>query len=214
MDAKLIGFKNEANAVARASEVVFIDPNSVELCTPASVWTDLNQHDANRNHPHAFFNRGYFIESKRAGLILGGDWDVLASPHFSELLEYVAVLEHIEERKHWSQSEFCKRCVRAIELGYFSKGFKDTVEFIEGRVTQLEQLIASIKRFGVNPANDIYDNISINIDSNGCYRFNNRGHHRLAIARILGLEKVPVLIVVTHDKARSIQIVSCQNEED
>ena len=214
MDAKLIGFKNEANAVARASEVVFIDPNSVELCTPASVWTDLNQHDANRNHPHAFFNRGYFIESKRAGLILGGDWDVPASPRFSQLLEYVAVLEHVEARKHWSQSEFCKRCVRAIERGYFSKGFKDIADFIEGRVTQLEQLIASVKRFGVNPANDIYDNISINIDSNGCYRFNNRGHHRLAIARILGLEKVPVLIVVTHDKARSIQIVSCQNEED
>lgn len=208
MDAKLIGPNNETGGVGMAPEVVFINPKLVEWCTPASVWTDLNQHDANRNHPHAFFNRGYFIESKRAGSIVGGDWDVPSSPRFSQLLEYVAVLEHIEEKKHWSHSEFCKRCVRAIELGYFSKGFKDIADFIEGRVTQLEQLIASIKRFGVNTADDICDNISINIDSNGCYRFNNRGHHRLAIAQILGLEKVPVLIVVIHENARSIQSVS------
>jgi len=204
MDAKLIGLNNETGAVAKAPEVVLINPKLVELCTPASVWADLNQHDANRHHPHAFFNRGYFIETKRAGSILGGDWDVPASPRFSELLEYVAILEHIENKRHWSQSEFCKRCVRAIELGYFSKGFKDSAGFIEGRVTQLEQLIASIKRFGVNSADDLYDNVSVNIDSNGCYRFNNRGHHRLAIARVLELEKVPVLIVVTHEKANLV----------
>jgi len=201
MEAQVREMNDQTGVAGAVHEVVFINPNLVERCTPASPHTDLNQHDANKKHPHAYFNRGYFIESKRAGLVLGGDWDAPPSPRFDELLEYVAIREHMTGEKDWSKSEFCKRCVRAIKSGYYSKGIKSPRDFFEGRLSQLEKLISSIANYGVHPAHDVYDNISVNIGSDGAYMFNNRGHHRLAIARNLGVNLVPVLIVVTHKNA-------------
>lgn len=181
-------------------QIVFVDPNVVERCTPASPQTDLNQFDGNRDHPHAFFNRGYFIESKRTGQILGGDWDVRPSPRFDELLECVAIREHISGETPWIESDFCNRCVRAIESGYQSRGHINPDEFVKSRVEQIEKLIASVSEFGVYPSEDVFDNISVNISSSGEYLFNNRGHHRLSVARSLGMSSVPVLVVITHEK--------------
>lgn len=197
---------DEDSAVGNAQipEAVFIDPKAVEHCTPPSAYTDLNQHDANKDHPHAYFNRGYFIEKKRVGLVLGGDWDTPLSPRFDELLEYVAIRDHMAGNRHWSESDFCKRCVRAVESGYYSKGFDSARDFVDGRLRQLEELISSISKHGVHPSNGVYDNISVNIDSSGRYMFNNRGHHRLAIACNLGIKEVPVLVVVTHKKFFSV----------
>ena len=40
------------------------------------------------------------------------------------------------------------------------------------------------------------DNISVVLTNNGEFFFNNHGHHRLSIAKILDLKVVPVKIVV------------------
>lgn len=181
-------------------EIIYIDPKTVERCTPASRQTDLNQHDGNRDHPHAYFNRGYFIETDRAGEILDGDWDLQPSPRFDELLECVAINDHISGKTPWVESDFCQRCVRAIEKGYPSKGYADSRRFVKERVKQIDKLIARIAEYGVYPSDDVFDNISVNISSAGEFLFNNRGHHRLSIARSLVVSSVPVLVVVKHKK--------------
>lgn len=178
--------------------IIYVDPNSVGRCTPASDTTDMNQYDGNRNHPHAALNRGYFFEENRAGMVLDGEWDTWQSPRFDELLEFIAIKEHVIGFKQWRDSEFCVRSQRAIKQGFHSKGFLDPQEFVEVRSRQIDELLQNISRSGVHPANDLFDNISVNVDRAGEFLFNNRGHHRLAIAKCLNLASVPVLVVVTH----------------
>ena len=50
----------------------------------------------------------------------------------------------------------------------------------------------------------IIDEISVNIDRNGNLLFNN-GAHRLAIAKILALESVPVRITVCHARCKNFK---------
>ena len=46
--------------------------------------------------------------------------------------------------------------------------------------------------------NDFWDNISVNVSREGFYLFNNRGTHRLCIAKAMGIESVPVIVIVKH----------------
>ena len=62
----------------------------------------------------------------------------------------------------------------------------------------------SIKQNGVKPSSHyisdsmIRDDISVNVSRNGKVLFNNRGHHRLSIADILGISVMPVQVIVWH----------------
>ena len=44
------------------------------------------------------------------------------------------------------------------------------------------------------------DNISVVLTKNNKLYFNNRGHHRLSIAKIIGLGKIPIKISVAKSK--------------
>jgi len=173
--------------------------------TPPSRYTDLNQHDANLDHPHAYYNRGYFYEPLRLGTVLDGDWDY-ANLELSSLLEYKALEDVILNGKHWSDSQFAKRGENYIKLGYSSKGFTNAEQFLREREQQIIDLIESIKTHGVQPTpksifdEKVFDQISVNVARDGKLLFNNRGLHRLSIAKIVGVEKIPISVVVWHSK--------------
>ena len=44
------------------------------------------------------------------------------------------------------------------------------------------------------------DNISINLGSEGKIYFNNRGHHRLSVAKILKISSIPIKITVAKNE--------------
>jgi hypothetical protein len=185
------------------AKLYWVSPQHITYCTPNSPYTDINQHEANKEHPHAFHNRGYFKEIIRKGVVLAGTWD-RPDLKFTELLEYKALRDHILGIRPWCDSQFAKRCIHYISLGYTSRGHSDTTRFLVERQANIDNLIDSIKRFGVrpskgvNPKHNEWDNISVNVARDGELLFNNRGHHRLAIAKILGIEKLPVQVVVWH----------------
>ena len=190
-------------------EIVVISPHSVVHCTPSSQWTDLNQHEADRNHPHAYYDRGYFVEKNRAGQILDGDWDKGPLLRFDQLLEYEAVRDHVHGIRPWTESRFADRCVRFIELGGKARGCTNASEFRTKRQQEVNDLIESVRRDGIHAARELdgvdrtWDDISVNIARDGSPLFNNRGQTRLALAQLLNLELVPVQVVVRH--AISIQ---------
>lgn len=181
----------------------WIDPALIKYTTPPTKYTDLNQHDANRDHPHAYFNRGYFREPLRLGTVLDGDWDN-GELEFTTLLEYVAMKDAIEGEKKWSESHFAQRSINYIKLGSTAKGYSNPDEYIVSYEKEVHDLINSIKKFGVKSASKnmfgkrALDQISVNVSRNGELLFNNRGVHRLSISKLLGIKKVPVLVVVWH----------------
>ncbi len=184
-------------------EIIWIPTDKIVYCTPPSVFTDLNQHDANRDHPHAYYNRGYFKEGERNGDILEGNWDT-PDLRFDQLLEFIAIKEHMEGKQEWRYSDFAQRGARYIELGFKSKGFESVDQFLHNRQEQINKLIANIRKQKVLPVSETeessrkFDDISVNISRSGEPLFNNRGVHRLSIAKLLDVEKVPVQVVVWH----------------
>ena len=71
-----------------------------------------------------------------------------------------------------------------------------------GREKQIDKLFESILKNNIYPTNIendkklFIDNISLALTKNEEVYFNNRGHHRLSIAKILGVKKIPVKITL------------------
>ena len=71
-----------------------------------------------------------------------------------------------------------------------------------GREKQIDKLFESILKNNIYPINIekdkklFLDNISLALTKNEDLYFNNRGHHRLSIAKILGLKKIPIKITL------------------
>jgi len=180
--------------------VHWVSTSEIIGATAASVQTDLNQFEGNRYHPHAAVNRGYFFEQKNAGRILGGDWD-LDPISFDQLVEYKSIISFLEGDS-WAETPMAKRTIKYINRGYESRGFSNSFDYEAERPRQLQVLLESVRKFGVQEAayfgNDFWDNISVNVGREGSYLFNNRGTHRLCIAKALGIESVPVIFIVKH----------------
>jgi hypothetical protein len=191
--------------------VFHTSPHNIACCTSSSVFTDINQHEKDKDHPHAFYDRGYFFEREKKGLILGGNWDA-PGVKFTNLLEYQALYRHIKGVEKWSLSRFANRMMKYMAMSnkessgarYCFRGFDNPNEFIVHRETQIDSLIESIKDNGMLPTGGIecqnsnLDDISVNISRKGWMLFNNRGHHRLALAKILDIDLIPVQIIVWH----------------
>ena len=207
---KRMVFSDELFDWFRREQLFWISPEAIEYCTPASSVTDLNQHEADRDHPHAYYNRGYFLEINRRGSRLAGDWDD-ATLQFVSLLEYNAVNDHIKGHRRWSQSDFAERLSRYISLGNAVHGYTEPEKYVIERERRLDQLVEQIASEGVIPVGGPnadkaeQDDISINIARDGKVLFNNRGHHRLSIAKVLGLSTIPVQCVVMHEDFENLK---------
>ena len=200
------------NSKTSLSDMIFwVSPHKIRYCTPSSKYADLNQHEKDKDHPHAFFDRGYFFEKDRKGLILDGDWDNVQL-EFESLLEYQALQNHINGSEKWSLSEFADRTKKYMSMDnkessgatYRFKNFNSPTEFIDFREKEIDILIENINKEGIVPEMGLgsqisgLDDISVNISKEGYLLFNNRGHHRLSIGKILNLSLVPIQMIVWH----------------
>ena len=96
----------------------------------------------------------------------------------------------------------CKKIVKFIKLNNTIRGFSDPELFLNKREKQIDKLFNSILKKGIKPNNILekknvfVDNISLALTNKNKLYFNNRGHHRLSIAKIIGLPKIPIKITV------------------
>lgn len=148
-----------------------------------------------------------FNGSNYQGRIIGGDWDQLSIP-FEHLDVYVAFKERFIEGKAWEDTLFYKHVLDEIENGKFLWGCKNKSDF-DRRCRNLESLFQDIKNNGYKTQSQILsekneydpmkieDEIMVNIGRRG-HLLSNNGVHRLAIAKLLGIKKIPVKINVVH----------------
>jgi len=201
-----------SKSVKNLTNMIFwVSPKRIQFCTPSSKYTDLNQHERDRDHPHAFYDRGYFYEDIWKGRVLSKSWDN-ATLKFSELLEYKAIHEHINNIERWKDSMFANRMKKYMLMTnkesagaqYRFQEFNDPDEFALAREKQINELIESIRDTGMQPVGgkgcyeSKLDDISVNQTRTGDLLFNNRGHHRLSIAKILNIKLIPVQLIVKY----------------
>tara|TARA_X000000950_G_C13918412_1_gene662111 strand:+ start:5611 stop:6252 length:642 start_codon:yes stop_codon:yes gene_type:complete len=187
-------------------KIFYISPKEIKYCIFPSKYCDYTQYGLKKNHPHAGKDRGVFREDPKGFIkINSSNWDNKPGVLFASLLEYKALLNHFKGKQNWKHSKFAKRYVNYVKINKIKDrglDYKNISKFLIEREKQINRLFDSIKKDSIYPT-DIkknkklfLDNISVVLTKNNKLYFNNRGHHRLSIAKIIGLEKVPVKISV------------------
>lgn len=180
--------------IPNPAKIYFISPERIVYHT-----NYLNK-SSEKSRP---FPNNVFDQKIMRGKVVDGDWDI--SPYkFTDLAVYTSLKKRIVDCVKWQDTELYKILLKKVESGVCVWDVKNK-EDLDKRCMYLDSLIQSIKNGGykLNRANYNrivnYDEIDVNIGRNGEYLFQN-GVHRLSIAKILGIKRVPVTVFVRHKK--------------
>jgi hypothetical protein len=182
------------------NKTIYISPNKIKYCINPSIYCDYNQFELSKYHPHAGINRGVFDQCPLGCKIINTNWDTKPGILFTKLLEYVALENHFTGKENWKNSIFAKRNIDYIKKKNSVRGFTNFKKYLVLREKQIDRLFGSIMKKGIFESKikkkKFNDNISVVLTQNSKLYFNNRGHHRLSIAKILNIKEIPVQIVV------------------
>ena len=141
------------------------------------------------------------------------NWDLPGNLiKFEERQSYKGYYQHFIEGEKWPETEFYQSVLHQMESGMFKWGCSSEKEFIE-RCRQLDELYKDIKNNGLKTQKmlgngeklkhrgirEARDEISVAIGRDGNL-IHYDGQNRLAIAKILNLNQVPVKVYRRHKK--------------
>lgn len=138
--------------------------------------------------------------------VIGGDWDQ-EYPPFEDNLLYRSMKKHFVHGTPWKETQLYQEVIHGDE---FWRGIEQKSEFKE-RTQYIDKLYNSIRKEGYktqkalrgkNPARPM--EVKVKIGRNGNYFYLN-GKHRLSIAKILGIEQIPVNVTVRHVKWQNLR---------
>lgn len=146
--------------------------------------------------------------------VASGNWDLNVKP-LSEYDLYKGFIAHFEDNEEWVNTEFYKNRKEKIEEGEERWGCSSPEELLN-RLKELDSLFESMQMNGyrtqrqlrtseMNPRfRDIHrywppelHEVTVNIGREGEFILHD-GRHRLIIAQILGIERIPVRVKTRH----------------
>lgn len=151
-----------------------------------------------------------------AGAVVDGDWD-RTDCRFEDLDVFRAYRRHFVEGVPWEETDFFERVVREIERDSRVPWGCDSRRAFEERCARLDDLYEAIRERGymtqsqllaageADPIKDqnrlkterLKDEIAICVGRDGELLFED-GRNRLSIAKLLGLDAVPVRVLARH----------------
>ena len=153
------------------------------------------------------------------GQIKPGNWD--STEYCDKITKSSNVMvfkEVFEENKKWEETENWSHLAkkRKKDKKHINSGFKSLEDYLKSHFAQYEELYTKIKKQGYQEGHnginrsaghetDIRDRLEVlvTINRNGeIYLFD--GHHRLGIARVLGLE-IPVQVLCRHKQWQKVR---------
>lgn len=191
---------------ARATKLIEVNPEDI-VYTNARRLRILKWRG---RHLEDFIRRGYF---KYCGLeaVVDGSWDRDVIP-FAHAIEYRMVFERYGCGLSWNETESYRVLMDYLNRGGIVFGCR-TREDLDRRLGYVDALATSIQRNGYLRSSDIEehggpgvssssnrdrDEVVVNISRDGDLLYHSLGRHRLALAKVLGIEKIPVLVKVRH----------------
>jgi len=161
---------------------------------------------------------------QRLGRVRGGDWDT-PDIRFAETDIYQGFSAHFDDGVPWTETGFFARVEAEIAAGRQPWGCHSREQLLD-RCGRLDQLYERIKRDGYlsqpeliehsetaqeDESDDplapnrssrlsrlLKDEVAVDIGRDGQLLFSD-GRNRLAIAKLLSVEQIPVLVLVRHD---------------
>ena len=180
------------------------DPLKVYWIDPRKIQTSFSHPALDRTDPKQKQKVSPMFER---GMIVGGDWDINSIP-FEKMDVWQAFSERFKQNAPWEKTAYYNRILNTINKGIPLWNCKTEDEF-KDRLKNLDRLYDRIKREGYKSQSETEDSIknplsaedeiNVHIGRNGEYIFGD-GRHRLCVAKILDLEKIPVKIARRHEK--------------
>jgi hypothetical protein len=148
--------------------------------------------------------------------VVPGEWDI-GTENLEDNELFYSFEEHFQEHKDWEKTELYSRELSYVnqEKGWDGRDFSNKNE-IKSYLKDKDKLFQKVQREGYRTQNDLNseDNISfwvpdsmalerneitVHVGRDGSFILED-GFHRLAIAKVLGLDKVPVRIAARHSE--------------
>ena len=176
--------------------VVWVDPDRIEYMAPEA---ELSRY-------------------QRMGATVSGDWD-LSDRRFTDTDVYRAFETHFEDGQPWEETDFFQNSLRRIREGETMWGSTSRAE-LEARFDRIDELYRSIRDNGFRTQRELVgegiedplgysrttlrartrnDEVAIDVGRDGELLFED-GRHRLAIAKHLGVEELPAIILKRHSR--------------
>lgn len=183
-----------------------VDPNEIERTVS---WTQISTDRKGDEHPR--FQRPKY---RLAGRVFGGEWDRIER-YVADSTIYRSLRRHFEDGVRWEETQFYDETLAAIDAGQTPWDCRSRSD-LDQRCAQLDRIYERIAADGYKTQNELYElddpntsehqfhrmiwcEIGVHVGRDGESVLQD-GRNRLAIAQILGLESVPVVILVRHEQ--------------
>lgn len=136
------------------------------------------------------------------GTILSGDWDTQVIT-LDESLKYRGMIEHFEMGLPWEETcLFQTRYLDRLNRLGTAVGMHDIDELLEYYRGHIDTLYRNIAKNGFQHGSwrTGVDPVYVHLGRNGEFIWGSGGNHRLAIARVLELSRIPVRIHLRHEQ--------------
>ena len=169
------------------------DPNKIIYVNPSDI-----QYESHSKW-------GTFL--RKPGRIIGGKWDQ-SLPKFTDRIQYEGIKSHFVEGVDWKETQYYQERLRG------NIGELNEEEKIDEYMNKIDNLYHSVKNNSYKLQEELdtsewYHNqkreIGVNIGRDGKFIWHFDGQHRLSIAKILNIDKVPVRVLVRHRRWESIR---------
>lgn len=192
--------------------IKFIHPNVTDADPLKRIWVDPEQ--------IKYYYRG---DPQQFAMVESGDWDK-TSVLFEETEFYKFLKQHYIEEYRWEETDLYNKWRKEIEIKKNDRKFENKCE-IYSYINSIEELYEKISKEGYKSQAELYsenpskawktnndtihpllNEVAINIGRDGRMGKKSSGKHRLAIAKILNLDQIPVIVRVRHSKWQTIRI--------
>jgi hypothetical protein len=156
------------------------------------------------------------------GRVRGGDWD--ADEHCNALAEtttYEGLVQRFEEGRDWEDTVTYQRAEHAFEVDGTYRGYDSLDQYREVRLPYVDDLYRSIAADGYRPnaeathdaatdENRFEDAYVHHVEPLVAIRRDGEcllteGYHRFCIARIQGLDEIPVQVLCRHERWQRVR---------
>lgn len=137
--------------------------------------------------------------------VIGGDWDIERRFELSETVKYRAIRDHFAKGVPWAETElFTDIYRRRLKTGHV-RGETTFAGLVRQYETRVDGLARSLRTEGFKTHDHrgkAYPLPGFYIGRDGDVFIGNQGNHRLAMAQVLGLDKIIGRIVCRHPLSR------------
>ena len=177
-------------------------------------YSDANKYKLIKIDPNSikYENRTLMQDSlDELNTVVAGNWDK-ATRLFNERIPVRAVMDHFSEGKPWTQTLYHKNNInRANNGGYYGHTSEKELfklykrwEKLYGKI-QSEGYKSQTEISDTRGTDDYPDEITVNIGRNGEIIWQGQGQHRLAMAKVIGINEVVALVTARHAQWQDIR---------